>query len=237
MNLRIQHSSMQAQDLERLKAEDANTVFRYARKVGNILCSGTEGGAPAFGRALEGAARDHGYYCYVHPSGEWVAFDLRWGRHVDHGWVGPIVPGNSRHAARGIAWLTARAKDRDAIQVSIGSLHFLTADEPDAAKNSDLTRAAVGWAKKHGPLVFVNADTNRDDQTRNVWASNGLETCWDELDRWPDTHEGGRDATIDVISRLRSGPMTFTDARVLGDRALDLNADHKLIQATVKVQA
>jgi len=55
------------------------------------------------------------------------------------------------------------------------------------------------------------------------------------LKKWPDTHEGGADSTIDVISRFADDPTRFTSAKALSDADVKMNSDHKLIQAWVKV--
>lgn len=210
-----------------------NTLFDHARQTGNVVLTGTEAGTDPTASLIKQAASDKEFYCYIAGDG-WVCIDKRWAtKKVNTGWH-KVVDSGSGHSARGVTWMTV---DTPYGQVSVAAMHLLTAksseQEPNA--NGRLQDAAVSWAKDHGPLSFIGADVNANDETKNVWGSKDVTTCWDELGKWPDTHEGGPDATIDVFTRLTSGSATFTAAKVLPDADLQLNADHKLIEGTIKI--
>jgi hypothetical protein len=230
----IQHTSLEARDSKDQKRHDIQALFRHARQAQNVVATGTEAGTEPTRSLLPDIAKDFGFF-YTMGGDSWVAVDQRWAtRRINDGFV-KVVDSGSGHSTRGVAWMAVLTP---AGRMSFASMHLLTdkSSKQEPYANDKLTDAAVEWARLHGPLAFVNADVNRNDQTRNVWESKGLVTCWDELDSWPDTHEGGTGATIDVISRLRSGPAEFTAARRFTDAALKMNADHCLIQAKVKVK-
>lgn len=224
---------MQAQDNPSQQDADVAAVFGHAVEVGNVIMTGTEAGNQRLADSLEAEAKRRGWWCYVHGSGEWCAFDLAWASHLDHGWVGPIIPSSSRHSARGICWVTAQPATGGP-PVSVGAVHFLTAKtlEAEGGSNKPLQQAARSWAVDHGPAAFVSGDVNMNDQAKNVWGGPELTTAWDELGKWPDTHPGGPSYAIDVISRLTAGPYRFTKARAYSDADIRLNTDHKLIEAT-----
>lgn len=202
-----------------------------------MILTGTEAGEEAFADAIRSAADARGWYAFVHGSGEWVAFDLGWGAHLDHGFVA-CIPGTSKHKQRGIAWVRIRSDDELVGDVAVGSVHLLTADSPDVEWNDDLKAAVRRWANDQtaaGRLPFVNADTNTNDETKDVWGNGVMITSWDELGKYPGTIEKtGR--TIDVISRHgATDRATFTAGRAYNDEDLDLYSDHRLIEATVRV--
>jgi len=225
---------MQAQDSHAQFKADAVTLFAHAVQRRNVIVTGTEAGQSQNGAAVEAAASAQGFWSWVHGSGEWCAFDKSWATHVDHGWVG-VIPAGYGHAARGICWVTLQPKDTATPRISVGSMHFLTSksseQEPNA--NSQLQAAALKFAQDKGKsgLVFLNADTNMSDQSRNVWGTSQIVTAWDELGKWPGTIETGARNTIDVISRYGSGTR-FTAARRYTDADVPLYTDHQLIEAT-----
>lgn len=229
----MQHTSLEAGDTTDQKRHDIDALFDHARAAGNVICTGTEAGTDPTRSLLEDAAADRGFY-YVVGGDSWVAIDQRWAtRKVDSGFV-KVLDSGSGHSARGVTYLVV---DTPVGRVAVAAMHLLTAksSEQEPYANGQLQDAAVSWAKEHGPLSFVCADTNIDDQARNVWSSSALTTCWDELGKWPGTIETGAQNTIDVISRLTAGPTRFTTARRYTDKDLDLYADHQLIEAGVKV--
>lgn len=210
---------------------DVRAVFDHAIAVGNVIVTGTEAGQknPLPG-LIRDVAADRGWYVFVHKWGEWVAFDKTWGRHLDHGFVAAI-PGTSQHTPRGIVWVRIQAND-DAL-VSVGSVHYLTADRPDAALNADLKAACRKWASDElndGRLPFVNGDVNTDDRTKDVFGGT-LVTVWDELGKYPETIENNSGRTIDVIARHGKTSGRFTAGRAYTDADLKLYGDHRLIEA------
>lgn len=235
--MRLQHSSLQAQDNANQQDADVRALFGHAVAAGNVLALGTEAGSSRLADSLKAEANRRGWWCYVHGSGEWCAFDLGWASQVAHGWVGPVIPSSSRHSARGVCWVTCRPKGGGG-DVSAGVVHLLTAKslevEPNPNANKELQAAARQWAVDKGPRSFVTGDVNMSDAKKNVWGGPELTTAWDELGQWPDTHEGGPSYAIDVISRLTSGPYRFTSARAYSDADLKLYSDHKLIEATAQ---
>lgn len=244
----LQHTSLQFSDSADAWKKMGKNLFAYAKANGNVLLSGTEAGDSSNAKILKDAADTAGFWCYVHDSGEWVAFDKSWGSHQDHGWKGPLVPGQSGsassggHSPRGIAWVTVNPKDPNLPWVSLGSVHFLTQNSIDAGppgtSNKPLQDGALEWCQakgSDGKIAFINGDVNMNDKAKNVWSTDQIVTCWDELGKWPDTHEGGPTSTIDVISRYKPDGAKFTSAQAVPDSEANLSSDHKLIQAKVKV--
>lgn len=229
----LQHTSLEAGDTDAQKKHDVIALFKRGRNKKKRVLTGTEAGTQPMSGLLKDAAAEYGYWLRI-GGDSWVAFDHTWATKKVNDGFKKVLDSGSGHSARGVTWITA---DTPVGRVSVASMHLLTAksleQEPNA--NKKLQDAAVQWAKDHGPLAFVNADTNMSDKDRNVWGSNALTTCWDELKKYPDTLAGGPANTIDVISRLTSGPMKFTGATRLNDQDFALNADHYLIEATIRV--
>lgn len=229
----FQHTSLEAGDTDAQKKADVKAVFSHARGAGNVVLTGTEAGTEPTIGLIQNEASAKEFYCHI-AGDSWICVDKRWAtKKVDTGW-NKVVNAGSGHSARGVAWMTV---DTPLGRMSFAAMHLLTAksseQEPNA--NPKLKDAAVQWAKDHGPLSFIGADVNADDRSKNVWGSSAVTTCWDELKKYPDTLEGGPDNTIDVFTRLSSGPARFTSARAMSDADLKLNADHKLIQGTIKI--
>ncbi len=229
----FQHTSLEAGDTTDQKKADVKTLFSHAREVGNVVLTGTEAGTEPMIGLIKNEASAKEFYCHI-AGDSWVCVDKRWAtKKVENGWT-KVVDSGSGHSARGVTWMTVETPYG---QMSIAAMHLLTAksseQEPNA--NPKMKDAAVAWAKEHGPLSFIGADVNASDKTKNVWGSSALTTCWDELKKWPDTHEGGPSYSIDVLTRLTSGPAKFSSARALADSDVKLNADHKLIEGTVKL--
>jgi len=240
----LQHSSLQFSDNKDQWKADCKQVIAHAEATGNVVITGTEAGDDTYANLLRDAFDEAGWWRFVHTSGEWVGFDKKFGSHVDHGWDGPIIAGKPNpggHQPRGIAWVTVNPDDPSLPQISVGVCHYITQNTMDHhpdQNNEELKDECRRWAKEKGSgdaLAFVHGDVNMDDAKKNVFGGEGLTTCWDELQKWPDTHEGGADSTIDVIARLTDDPTKFTSAKALSDADLKLNSDHKLIQAVVKV--
>jgi len=232
----IQHTSLQATDPDAQRRQDAERVFAYARRHDNEVLTGTEAGTSPTREAIPAAAKAHGYACYVaSPGDSWIAVDQRWAdmRVVDRDFE-KVVDAGHGHGPRGVGFLVVQTRFG---RLAFASLHLLAPhsvdDEPHA--NDRLRDRAVEWAKDHGPLSFVDADTNTNDEKRNVWHSPSLVTCWDEVGKYPGTIEGGAKFTIDVISRLKASRAEFTGAQRVGDAVFRLNADHQLIQAKVQI--
>jgi hypothetical protein len=226
---------MQYGDTDQQHTADVDTLLDHAAAAGNRILTGTEAGSGSgnLAAALEAGADARGWWSYIHGAGEWVIVDTRWGRVTHHGWD-KVIDSGSGHSARGLVWVTVDAGLGDLVAVAV--THLLTAksseDEPNA--NDRLRAAALEWADDHGPLAFVNADTNTDDATRNVWGSAGLVTCWDELGKWPATITTGAHNTIDVISRVAGDACGFTRAAAHPD--LGLYGDHVLIDAVIETR-
>jgi hypothetical protein len=231
---KMQHTSLEAGDSKDQKSHDVTALFKRARSEDIPVLTGTEAGTDPMKSLLKAAAGDYGFWLKI-GGDSWVAIDKRWATEkVDDGFK-KVIDSGSGHSARGVTWLTCKTPVG---KISVASMHLLTAKslEQEPHANEKLTDAAVEWAKNHGPLAFVNADTNQNDKQKNVWGSGALTTCWDELGKYPDTLAGGPDAAIDVLSRLTSGATKFTAANRYQDDQFKLYADHYLISGTVKVQ-
>lgn len=231
----MQHTSLEAGDTDAQKKHDVTALMKRGRSKHMRVLTGTEAGTDPTASLLVSTATQYDYWLRI-GGDSWVAFDKKWAtRKVGDGFV-KVLDSGSGHSARGVTWMTC---DTPLGRISVASMHLLTAKslEQEPHANERLQDAAVAWAKDHGPLAFVNADTNMSDQDRNVWGSSALTTCWDELKKYPDTLAGGPANTIDVISRLTKGPSKFTGATRLTDADFAMNADHYLVQATIRVQS
>jgi hypothetical protein len=231
---------MQFSDSPDAWRKECPKVFDHARSAGNVVVTGTEASDSGNASILGAAADDAGFWKFIHADGEWVAVDKSVASVNDHGYI-PVIPGQSGsassggHSPRGIVWVTFTFKSGGP-KVSVGVCHFLTQQSMDAqgATNKPLQDAALNFCADKGSggnLAFINGDVNMNDETKNVWGTSKIVTCWDELRKWPATHEGSP-GTIDVISRYDPDGGTFTKGAVIGDDTVNLATDHRLIQAT-----
>lgn len=227
---------------------DLQAIFAHARKVGNVILTGTEA---AEGRAshdllpeIGGAV---GFYVFAQAFGEWVCIDRSWATPLGHGYTHVLDAFHAKasqggHQPRGITFVQAAPRDRSiAPVVTAGSFHLMTANSEaaDTQKNLTLQRALGKYAHHYGRgrrLVFANGDANLHDDREDVYAGSPLTTCWDEIRSWPTTHPPH--ATIDVIGSYdRDRRVRCVDARSLTDRQVRLHTDHYLIEATYEVRA
>ena len=230
---KMQHTSLEAGDTDAQKEHDVDALFRRARKEGIPVLTGTEAGTDPMSGLLKEGAKENGYWLRI-GGDSWVAVDKTWATEKVNDGFNKVIDSGSGHSARGVTFMVCKTPVG---KIAVASMHLLTEKslEQEPHANEKLQDAAVQWAKNHGPLAFVNADTNMNDKQKNVWGSGALTTCWDELGKYPDTLAGGPDATIDVLSRLTSGPTKFTAANRYKDDQFRLNADHYLISGTVRV--
>lgn len=94
------------------------------------------------------------------------------------------------------------------------------------ASNRELARsmanACLEGSKGQG-ISFFTADTNMVDRDDDVFFGKPLTTCWDEIDKHPDTGHGN----IDVIGSVNSDSrVSCHDAWVLNDQDFPQFSDH-----------
>lgn len=239
--LRIQHNALQFSDSDLAHRHDADAVFAHARRVGNVLVSGTESGrGNSLWTDLPAAAARHGFALFHTTPGEWVAVDRRFGTIGDRGAV-PVYPARGGHAARAIAWIRVEPHDRRIGWVVFGVGHWLTRRSllaENLGSNARMAHAVNRWARLHGTrrrLVFYAADSNLDDRARDLFLGGPLTTCWDEIRSWPGTRHTGR--TIDAIASFDwDRRVECRWAHALGDRRLFLASDHDMVEAGYRVR-
>jgi hypothetical protein len=245
----VQHTSGQFSDSPAAHRHDARTLFEHARDVGAWAATGTEAGDAAHNHdlhdALHNAAHAVDFYFYGSHAGEWVAVNRKFLRFIDHGFDGPFIPGThglspaqGGHGPRGIAWVTACARDDvDLGNLTFGSCHFLTARSiaETGHTNAPLVAGAGAFGRKFGrgsDLVVLDGDANLDDLRVDVFDGEPFTTLADELGRHPATH--GRDVDhgrpIDFLASYDpDGRVSGRRYVVLDDHRLALAGDHFLL--------
>lgn len=244
-DLRIAHVSMQFSDTAAEHERDCKTVFAYAKSHRIVFLSGTEG--TRMRTHLGTYAGRSGYQLNWHKSGEWVAVNKQLAEVSDTGWVGPLIPGTvglkaaqGAHAPRGICWTTAKVPEVGT--VTVGSVHFLTqrSIRGSGHTNQPLIDGIAKWGRDKGAgkaLVVINGDVNLNDQRLDVFKGKPFKTVWDELRKWPGTHNTKDSGTIDISASYdHDGRVSAKSAQALDDSQLRLGTDHFMILATYRVK-
>lgn len=236
--LRCLWTPQQFSDTDKQQQADADTVVRWARDHSVHFIGGTEAGSTSVAEAVRAACARYGYALFLHSFGEWVATNAKLVELEGAGFAGPYIPGTrglsakeGGHAPRGIAWATATLPNRGGV-VSVGSAHYLTARSMAATghTNAPLVEGIGAWGRDKGAgsaVAIIQADVNMDDEKREPFAGQPFTTCWDELGKWPPTHEGPTGSTIDVAASYnRDQRVSARGARALDDSELALSTDH-----------
>jgi hypothetical protein len=251
--IRLQHNSMQFSNTRAQHAKDAVAVFKKAKSSGAMFVTGTEAGSGkknGLRDELIKAAKTYGFTFNGHSSGDWVACNNALATVVATGYDGPFIKGTTglkaaqgAHAARGIPWITAKAKDSTIGTVSVGSVHYLTVRSTKVSgSNKPLAQGIERWGKAKGKgnqLAFIAGDFNMNDQKRDVFLGvASFATVWDDLKKWPGTHGSkAKGPTIDAIARYKPDSRVKTrSAAAFDDAQLQLATDHFLIQAVFDVK-
>ena len=246
--LKFAHASLQFSDTAKQHTEDITTIFSR----GYDVITGTEAGPGANNTSDElkriGALK--GYH--VHVPGRydtWVAVkkslvkdSLKTGaefaiwRSSKHT---PKPPG--RWGDKGVVWLSWNMGPTYGT-LAVGAVHYLTnggaGKALKAKSDTEYARVIQKWADTHGKgtlLAFIGGDFNLSDKTNDVFKGQAkFRTCWDDLEKWPNTGHGN----IDAIARYKpDGRVKCGGARVLDDKKLFLNTDHFLVEAEYEITA
>jgi hypothetical protein len=194
--------------------------------------------AARYRSVLRRACKDRGYQLVLPPEGD-TAIALR-GDHelLANGWQ-PVVASSHKplHGPRGIHVATFRpAGTRE--RISVCELHNVRAVVSGAQQLAMVRELgeAVAAAGRGSRLAFYMGDMNHDDRRKDYSPYDrhlrklDLTSCWDELGRWPATHEHG--TTIDVVGSYDP------DNRVTCLRARtwhQLHSDHSALSAFYRI--
>jgi len=106
--------------------------------------------------------------------------------------------------------------------------------------NRRMGRAVAAWGREAGEgtdLAFYGGDQNMNDGKNgqpqgDTFFGAPFTSCWDELQKWPDTGHG----TIDVIATYnRDNRVKITAADALNDKKFRLHQDHYLVEASAAI--
>lgn len=244
--LKIAHASLQFSDSSKQHTADIEKIF----SLGYDIIGGTEAGPGAGNTSaeLKRCAEKYGYRLSITSRYDtWAAIKKSiitpgsFKSGADFAvWRGtkqtPKPPGNWSDKA--VVWVQADIPDIGTL--SLGAVHYVTNGGAGAALkkklDADYAKVINTWSKAHGKgsaLAFITGDVNLSDKTNDVFKGlANMSTCWDDLKKWPNTGHGN----IDIIARYKGdGRVKFVGAKVLDDKALFLNTDHFLIEATVEI--
>lgn len=239
--LRVGHASMQFSDTPRQKDHDYDAVLSR----GYEWVTGTEALQQDAKSALREAAKKHGYRVWI-PAGQdsWIAVS----RKIIKGkwstfYSGHIIPGKAgRNAAKGV--VTVTFKHVELGWITVGASHYMTKGRVKdkrplfrtyTALNRKLARAIskrLHKQAKGGRKSFYGGDQNMVDSYEDTFFGGPIVSCWDELNKYPNTGHGN----IDVIARAkRDGKVRCVGAKAFTDKQVFLHTDHYLIEATYEV--
>jgi hypothetical protein len=251
--LRIGHLSLRVFDTDKEAISDLRKALTLKP---HILC-GTESGNRTRETKLRSLLTTEGYMSYFAPEPDgWIAVKKRL---VNGGWSAGYrkVLGSGRatndphpHTEYGPLWVTFENPQMGRVSV-VGGGHYLTKGRwPDQAQqdhpgdpvdhvaaNRKLAHAiaekAMALAEGREAVAFVTADTNLLDKTTDVFYGKALTTCWDELDKHPDTGHGNIDvvASVDADRRVRC-----MKADALNDKNFFLHTDHFLVMTEYRIR-
>lgn len=198
--------------------------------------------ATSFHAELRRACRRHAFQLFLPPAGD-TAIAV-WGGHLvmDHHYVKVnAASAHPRHTERGIQSVTFKPASAQEV-VTVAEAHWLTRRADDGGQRVAMTEAmgdVIAHAAQGHRLGFWLGDTNNPDRTGmhagrfsdvdKALRKADLTSCWDELGRYPATHE---DSTLDVVGSYDP------DRRVSCLRARvwpQLASDHRPISALYHV--
>jgi hypothetical protein len=252
--IKIGHASLEVFDT----LDQATTDMEKLADLGCHMLAGTESGDVARKVRLAEVLRDEGYRVFFPAQTDgWIAVKRNM-VHLD--WdpkYTPIIPSSGAindphpHDERGVVQVSWR---HDTLgRITFLTSHYLTLGRfPDQARRDDprchvdhvmwnkrlanqLSQAAIRGSGRDDArgISFVTADTNLDDSITDPFFGKPLTTCWDELQKWPDTGHG----PIDVIASVdNDGRVKCQSAKAVTDRDIHLATDHYPIVAQYRIK-
>lgn len=236
MKIRIGHISMQAPDPDAQQTSDAKKVFSRAHSRNYRWQTGTEANTFPDSEIYRKAAQAEDFR-YVRGGDLWVAVR----RPITHGleWEFTKLIDAIPHVHPQMGVLRATFKDLELGWITLLGSHYQTTRQEKAnpGGNKLLTEEITRQAIKYGAAtrkVFYFGDQNSDDKVVDTFKGGPLTSCWDELGKYPDTHDT---RTIDVIATHdKDTRVKCLSARVLADTQFPLFSDHNLIEAEYEVR-
>lgn len=146
---------------------------------------------------------------------------------------------------KGLAWVSFKHKATGR-RIAVSASHYLTGGRVPGKRsihgrvnhyllNLQIARTIGAWARTHGKgrrLAFYQGDQNIVDRVADTFFGQPLISCWDELEKWPNTGHGN----IDVIARYkRDTKVKVILARAHNDTQVPLHSDHFLIDAVYRI--
>jgi len=235
MDLRLAHISMQHSDTAAQQRSDAHRIFNRALGMHYAWITGTEANSFAVARIFSEEAIKAGFR-FVRGGDCWIAVPLsriagRWRRE----WTKVIDGQAGKFPDRGV--LRASWDDKTHGDTTVLASHYQT-KRTSAKRPQDNIAISVEIGKQgkiHGDgrrLCFYGGDQNITDRTGDTFKGKPFTSCWDELEKWPNT---GHD-NIDVIASYDyDHRVTAKSAQALTDKDFHLHSDHFLIEATYAV--
>ena len=244
IRVKIGHASMQFSDTPEQWEADAKDIF--TRDFDWI--TGTEAGEDDNWNVLSTIARRHGYMIYRFRS-NWIAIHSTLVKPSSIRVKSRVVAKAAEVAGRGHDLTRLSVTFRHTVpgvgKISVIASHYPTRGRPDA--KTPAYRVNLRWTRKIGKsvgrlarrlgkgkgLAFYGGDQNIVDRHNDTFFGTPLISCWDELEKWPNTGHGN----IDVIAHhTKDKRATCVGARSYNDEALFLHTDHYLIQAVYEIR-
>ncbi len=234
-DLRVRLAAQQYSDPAAQNRYDASLAFAAVHRLRPHVIAFTEAGKgqnPEGQQRIGAQAERLGYDAFFDGYEGGIA--TRFGAVLDHGYLGPIIPGKAGdHPHIGLSWVLLRHSLYP--DLAVGVTHWLNRDyEPARARLNDaMSREITSFLEEvAGPkgVPLLAGDTNRDDQHYDVLPGTGWTTAWDKLGVWPTTH--GKNRTIDIWAHNDAD----TNVRVKSGRALPRGySDHNRIDVTYSI--
>lgn len=187
-DLKFRHLSMQWSDSDAHTKHDIDLIFSSTPHFITLTEAGKAQNPFARRYIEQKYAKD--YHLFFDNFDAAVAVKKTMGGLKDKGYV-KVIPGVAGdHPNAGIAWL--QVQNSKLGKITLASTHYITRDRVASrkAQNNKIAAELQKLADKTatGPgLFFFGGDFNRDDQTQDLVPNTRLTTCWDELQKWPNT--------------------------------------------------
>lgn len=230
--LKFRHMSMQWSDTDAQTKHDIDLIFSSSPHFLTFTEAGKGQNPIARTYMQQKYAKD--YHMFFDGFDAAVAVKKTMGGLKDTGYI-KVIPGvGGDHPNAGIAWL--QIQNEKLGRITLASTHYITKDRLASRKAqnnkiaAELQRLADRTASGAG-LFFFGGDFNRDDATQDLVPNTRLTTCWDELQKWPDTLKS---VTMDALGSFDD------DARVRIQSARTLvskfNTDHIPVEALYNIK-
>lgn len=236
----VQHNSMQFSDTAIQQKQDVAAVLSRPADVVTWTESGWK--EPLF-RFFKEIGPKKGYHVYAHKYGLGVAVKESFGKVLRSGYqpgIGTARPDDpKKFYPRGIAWSEVETTTGEIM--TFGAVHYITGGRNPRQgyrywRNRAYAKVIGAWTTRFGEgrkLAFISGDVNIVDRLDDVFFGQPLTTCWDEIEKWPNTGHGNIDvvASYDADTRVKC-----VKARVLDDTVFPLHSDHFMIEAVYSVR-